>query len=283
MTLIIASAAPEAQIMVADRLISDIRSGKEYEKEDWKEPYKLFQYVNPQQDYVFSVGFTGLAQLGRIKTVDWLMETLPKTMGTETEIGMGASAFAGECARVFAGLRDIPESYKATTFVFCGRFNTFGMFKGQPEDPCPFVAVITNCADASARQVNTVSSTFSVFKWSRPHSNPRTRPTTTICRGDLCAANIYAKEFRRLVRLLKRDIPYQAKVKLSVDYIRLVSRSSNSINNEILSLSLLRSGHSEGGEWPVDVGKLTRTMPHLVMANGNRITNFAVHCNEGFV
>lgn len=83
MTLFIASATADAQVIVADRRITDLRTGKVY----GDSTYKIFLYANGRQRYRFGVAFTGLAHLGSISTIDWLMETLPKVMDLDTDIG----------------------------------------------------------------------------------------------------------------------------------------------------------------------------------------------------
>jgi hypothetical protein len=99
MTLIIAAATNDTQIMVSDRQLTD-SLGQDREQD----AYKIFTYMNLVQHYSFAVAFTGLAELGRQSTLDWLMETLPRVMNAETDLGLAINNFTLECSRKFSTL-----------------------------------------------------------------------------------------------------------------------------------------------------------------------------------
>lgn len=276
MTLIIAHSSHDAQILVADRRITNAYTGQTINDRS----YKLLQYRNSAQDYVFGVAYTGLAKLGRESTTDWLMDVLPRAMPQQKEIGLAFSSFAGECSKKFSVIRGIAPSLKATTFVFCGRFN---VFSPENEPPCPFVAVVSNCVDNHGRQVAAVASDFKILKWARPYFNPSKHPTTTLCRGDLLSASKHGTTFKKVIRQMRTDISPESKVRLAVQYVKLVAESSITVGLDVLSLCLYANGESSGGEYPKWKHQITRTMPHLVMADGARMANFQVTCKDGFI
>lgn len=276
MTLIIAHSSPEAQILVADRLITNAYTSQVLNDKS----YKLFQYRNTAQDYVFGAAYTGLAKVGGESTIDWLMDLLPRAMPPEKEIGLAFNSFAGECSTKFSAIQGIAPYLKATTFVFCGRFN---VFSPENEPPCPFVAIVSNCVDKHGRQVAAVASDFKILKWARPHFDPTKRPTTTLCRGDLVSASVYGATFKKVKKQMHAHISPESKVRLAVQYIKLVAESSNTVGPDVLSLCLYANGESSGGECPKWKHQTTRTMPHLVMASGASATNFQVTCKDGFI
>lgn len=267
MTLFIASAKGDAQLIVADRRITDSRTGKVYDDS----AYKIFLYENRRQGYRFGVAFTGLSHLDNVSTLDWLMATLPKVMNQDNDIGIAITAFTSECTNRFKAITTLPIRYKGITIVFCGRYNKFGPHVSLTEQ-VPFLTIISNCVDKIGRQINSVSNDFAAFssRLLKPKSH------ITLCRGDLSSASRYPKEFMQVRRLFRRDLSHKTKIRIAIDYIRTVASRSHTVGLDVLGLALLKNGNAEGFDYHVDENNIVRTMPHFVSADGTILTNFKV-------
>lgn len=264
MTLLIASATTDIQLVVADRRITNSATGKIISGVF----YKIIYYHNPGQNYQFGVAFTGLAEVQNVSTADWLMKALPKAMDLYTDPKFAITRLALECTTVFAKLSGIPSQYRGLTLVLCGWYNEYGALPYFKR--VPFLAIVSNCIDEGGRQTNNVSLEFKAF--STRLLKPKSR--ITVCRGNLRAASRYKGHFRQLVRYLRRNISHQAKVRLAAEYIRLVANPSGTIGPDILGLALLNNGMAEGFDYHIDKNDLVKTMPHFVSATGATATNF---------
>ncbi len=264
MTLIIASATHEEQIIVADRLITDAYSGKIYDKEH----YKIVVFHNPYQNYQFAAAFTGLAELNNESTVNWLMDTLPKVMTPDVNAGDGITAFTHACTERFRKIRKIPTRFRGATFVFCGAYYGQVGNKGINSN-VPFVSITSNSVDKTGRQVNSVSNEFRSFsaRLLKEKSN------ISLCRGDLVNAGRHNTELRALFRILRKKVSHKAKLELVTQYIRKVSKTSGSVGKDILGIAFTETGW-EGFDYHIDEDKLHVTMPHYISADGSRMTNF---------
>jgi len=263
MTLLIGYIDHNSQIVVADRRLS---YGNGIMKDD--EAYKMINYVNRKQRYTFTAAYTGLAESGTFKTLEWFMKVLPKTLTSDKDVKLGIDTLTSECSKIIGSL-PLSQDQRSLTFLLCGRYNRYGR---QPSlyEAIPFLTIISNCADEHGKQISFVSPKFNAY-------SARLLKRTghmTVCRGDLASAN--AKDFLKLRRLIRKNINHKAKVHLAVDYIRSVAGNSKAVGKNILATALLPKGFSEGFEFPEDQNKATRTMPHLVSASGTCLTNFCV-------
>lgn len=264
MTLIIASATHEEQIVVADRLITDAYTGKMYDDEH----YKIVVFHNAYQNYKFAAAFTGLAVLDHEPTVDWLMNTLPKVMPPHVNAGDGITAFNNACTERFSKLRKIPEKFRGTTFLFCGTYH--GQVESKPINAdIPFVSITSNSVDKIGRQIDTVSNEFHSFS-ARLF---REKSSIRLCRGDLVNAGRHTAELRGLFRILRKKVTHKAKVQAATQYIRKVSQTSSCVGGDILGIAF-RLSRWEGFDYHADDERHHVTMPHYVSADGSRMTNF---------
>ena len=272
MTLIVASAQHGTQFVVADRRVTRQSSG--ILVDDWT--YKILQYWNAQQGYQFLVAYTGLAELSGRSTLDWFMQSLPEVFDSTTEIAHAIAAFPDECEKELAHIRTLPPKNKGLTIVLCGRYNRYGPDMRTPEY-IPFVAVISNCIDQFGRQTSQVSHKL------RAHSARLVRPKAhiTLCRGDLVSASKHTREFSQACRLIRRPVSYKAKVLIAADYIRRVADTSKTVGKNLLGAALLEPWHSEAFDFPENTAVVTKTMPHLIFANGTQFTDFKVEPISG--
>gem|GEM_PF-6366926 len=268
MTLIIASARFSESLLVADRRVSDT-SGKVIDEE----AYKIIYFVNSPQSYSCAVGFTGLAELAGISTVDWLMYSLPEAMDTSTGISHAIEGLKDSCNNLIAPkLSRTPAELRALTLVLCGRYTQYHRTTGATRQ-APFLAVISNSAGSAGRQRLEVSDSFSAYSaWpSRPSRG------ISICRGDLRAAGGLMAELQDVFRYLRRNIAYAAKVKIAANFISLVSTRSHWVGESVLGLSIPDGGGAaEAFDYTVSTGKQVKTIPHMVSASGGGVTNFRV-------
>lgn len=264
MTLIIASATHQEQILVADRLITDANSGNVYDERH----YKIVVFRNRRQNYEFAAAFTGLAALDNESTVDWLMDILPKVMTPSVNAGDGITAFNRACTVRYSKIGQIPFKWRGTTFIFCGWY--YGQLENKSINAkIPFVSITSNAIDKIGRQINSVSREFSSFS-TRLFKN---KSGIRLCRGDLISAGRHTSELRNLFRILRRDVSHKAKVQFATQYIRQVSLSSKSVGSDILGVAFTESG-CECFDYHIDDNNCYVTMPHFVSADGARMTNF---------
>jgi len=254
--------------MVADRRICIPSTGQVID--DWA--YKILQYWNRQQGYEFLVGYTGLAQLRRQTTSEWLAQSLPKVFNESTHIDRAIDAFPAECARELACITSLSLSEKALTILLCGRYNRFGPDLRNP-DYIPFAAVISNCTDERGRQTSHV--TPAVRAYSKRLLRPK-QPPITLRYGDMRAALPHADDFKQAYRLMRKQLSHKAKVDIAVRHIRRVAESTNTVGKNVLGAALLEPGTSEGFDFPEDTDVATKTMPDVICADGTQFTDFKV-------
>jgi hypothetical protein len=153
--------------------------------------------------------------------------------------------------------------------MFCGRYNKFGQDVAYSQY-IPFTTLISNSMDEKGRQVNSISTEF------KGHSRRVFRPSgwSVLCRGDLISAQHYSKDFTRLSRLLRKRIPHLIKMKLTTNYIKVVSGKSNTVGKMCLGIALIQPGFAEGFDSSFEDTELFATMPHLVFQDGIKMTNF---------
>jgi len=266
MTLLIASATQNEQIIAADRLLTDIRTQNKYSDS----AYKIIQYINPIRGYKFAIAYTGLAVIGRQPTSEWLLDILPQVMPSNTYVGNGITNLTIECTRRFREIRNIPLQYKGITFVLCGQYQgTVG--NNNTIRNIPFVSIISNSIDARGRQINKVSREFYAFEKRILDS----KSYFHICRGDLVTAGKSIKELHQLYRLLRKKLPYKAKVRSMATYIRKQAKKSKTIGNDILGLAIIDTG-AEAFDYHDRNNNPSVTMPHIAWADGAKLTNFTV-------
>lgn len=267
MTLIIASATHETQLIVADRQVT---------REDGlivdDSAYKIIYYVNHGQDYQCAVAYTGLAQVSQQTTLDWLMDVLPTAMDSSTDLYFAIGNLTRACNNEFTpGAQSIPRRLRGLTIVLCGRYNRFGAVGGHRQY-VPFVAVISNCADRAGRQTGEASDEFSAYSARLIRRSSK----ISLCRGDLRAATRFLTELRDTFRYLRRDIPHAAKAKIAADFIRRVAQESNWTGETILGLALTDPGMAEGFDFSAETGRATKALPPLLTDRGGRLTDFCV-------
>lgn len=268
MTIIIAHASEQHQFTVADRLLTDPDTGGVVEDES----YKLFLYENHAQNYLFAVAFAGLARLNHEETTNWLMGALPAVMDLDTDLGSAISSFTSLCTQKFQSIRRVPLHRKATIFSFCGKFNLYGSDRAHIKY-IPFLAIVSNCIGDKGEQISEVAPAFRTFSARLLKRSSH----LTICRGDLPTASRKPKERVELYRLLRRHIPHSSKVWAAANFIKLLSKDSNKIGESVLGLAVLNSGlRAAGYDFSTPTNSLMKTIPHMVTADGNKMTNITI-------
>jgi len=264
MTLILAAATSEHQIIVADRRqvrIAGRRSGEIVDSE-----YKIVRYVNFAQGYQCGIAFTGLAQADSFLTLDWLMGVLPKTLRSGLDIWCGVDELARVCTRELARVmgRVRPE-HRKLTLVVCGGHGA----RADVNNLIPFLALISNHADQHGCQTDRVTPEFKAIT----RSVLRPRACEHVCRGDLVSAGRHKGVLRSVFRRMRSDDSPGSKVRVAANFIRRVALDSTSVGQHVLGLAIKRTESPEAFDISPATGKRTVTMPHTIMDNGVCVTN----------
>lgn len=268
MTLIIASATNDAQLLMADRVLTDASSNRMVDDA----AYKLINYFNTGQNYRCGVAYTGLSQAGSFSTLEWLLDLMPRTLDSKTDIYSAIDHIRQACDDEYlVQLRGLPIDKLSLTIILCGRYDKYGG-SGVAEF-VPFLSVITNNHDDWARQSRKVAPNFRAFS-SRVL---RKSNSISICRGDLFAAAKLKPEIRMLFRYLRRPINYRAKARLIASFIQQVSSKSNTVGDHVLGIAIQQSGQTEAFDFAKDEQPdRPKTMPHVLSDSGAVAMNFTV-------
>lgn len=271
MTLIIASANWNEQFIVADRRIS-----KGGQLADDK-AYKILYFLNPNQGYRFLIAYTGIAEWGSWKCIDWLTDILPIAFSSNNDLYQGIGGLVEVVQQKISSFTTLNKKYKRLTFVLCG-YQHFGDVYTGATINAPFIASVSNCMDEDRNSTLQVSDEFrglvNCFIDKSDYG--------ICCAGDLDAASTHRQDFIQLKRYIRRPIPTSAKIELSKDFIRLVADSSGkkTVGKNILAEAILENGNAQGFDFPEDPTMQTRTLPTMILSNGSKIENIQIFTSE---
>lgn len=270
MTLLIASAANESQIVLADRRLVDAASHTLIDDAE----YKILNYQNVGQNYQCGVAYTGLARYGSFSTIDWLMDALPRGLDSSTDLSFAIDNLRKLCdSEYLLSVENAPHESKALTIVMCGRYDKYAGNADIAEN-VPFLVVISNCHDAHARQSVAVETNFRAFS-ARVLKRGR---SISVCRGNTVAAGEKKSKLHQLFRYLRRDVPYDAKARLAAQYIQEVSpQSDGTVGTDVLGIAFHHGSIARGYDFSLNSDPMrNKTMPHFISDSGSRVTNFSV-------